>query len=179
MNLRHFIPFGIALLVLLASIGLYATGYFILSHARAEDAALAGQEATKNAEVARLTQAHTALASHDSDQAVLDQYVIKKSDIVPFLESLQSTGKSLGSAVDVLSVADQSDKAHNRIQLSLSISGSFDAVMRTIGTIEYGPYDGVITSLSLASTPGTGHAAPFWTASSLFSVGLRTASTTP
>lgn len=177
MRNKSLISLVTALLILLASAGVYGGGYFLLMKLHAHTADLQKQIAEKTIELDRATQARSALATLSNDEAVLNQYQISKSDVVPFLEALQTSGKPLGAKVDVLSVSDAKDGTHARISLSLAVTGSFDAVMRTLGIIEYGPYDGVITSLSLDnSRDGKG---TIWTAAVLYSVGVRSASSTP
>jgi hypothetical protein len=77
----------------------------------------------KNLELAKAARAHAALASLSADEETLDQYSIRKADVVPFLESIQGVGRPLGSKVDVLSVGDVQDGKHARIALSISITG--------------------------------------------------------
>jgi len=175
--MRSFIPLAIAFLVFLASVGVYAGGYYLLTTLNAKATTLAQQEASKEASLERTTRAHTALTTLAGSDTSLDQYVLTKNDIVPFLEVLQSTGQPFGTSVDVLSVTDTKDKTHQRIQLSLSLHGSFDGVMRTLGTIEYSPYDGVLSNVSLNTE--TTASSTRWTADAVYSVGLRTGTTTP
>lgn len=168
MNYRAYIPLGIAILIFIGSLALYGIGYSLLSKESERSSKLATQAAQKSTELERVARAHVALSTLQGDETNLDQYAITKSGVVPFLESLQATGRPLGATVNVISVADQKDGKHDRIALSLSITGTFDAVMRTLGTIEYGPYDGVITRVSFDSA-GKGQ----WTATLTYSVGLR------
>lgn len=175
MNVRAFIPLILAVLVLIASIGLYAGGYYLLNRLTDTAASLASQATLANQQLENATRAHSALTSGAAGQNV-NQYLVTKNDIVPFLESLQAVGTPLGSSVSVVSVTDQSDKLHSRIALSLSITGSFDAVMRTLGGIEYAPYDGVMTSVSMDSAAASSGAG--WTALASYSVGVRSASST-
>ena len=108
--------------------------------------------------------------------------VWSREEVVDFLESIQATGRPFGVKVDVASVSNEKVSAHARIALSLAARGSFQGVMRTLGAIEYGPYDGVITNLSLTtdspSTVGsTTSTTNEWNATTLYSVGLRATST--
>jgi hypothetical protein len=52
----------------------------------------------------------------------------------------------------VLSVAASHTAAHPSLELTLTVTGTFDAVMRTVGAIEYAPYDLSITGLDLGQT---------------------------
>jgi hypothetical protein len=89
---------------------------------------------------------------------------------VAFLGDLEKQGKAQGAAVEVLSVTDQ-DATKRRISLSLKITGSFDAVVRTLGTIEYGPYDAVLTNVTLDSVAAKENAPAVWTAAVVISFG--------
>jgi hypothetical protein len=175
MNLRPFIPLGIALLVLLGAATLYTLGYETLTGWATKAGDLSTKIAQKNYQLEHDTAAHAAFSTLAQDEVTINQYSVDKRDIVPFLETLQSSGAAVGSKVEVLSVSDQTVQGHNRISLSLAITGSFDAVMRTLGEIENGPYDGIVTSASL-STQNTGtSSARSWTATTQLSVGTRTA----
>ncbi len=178
MNTRTLIPLITALLTLLIAGGLYGGGYYLLNRQEAKAEELGTEIGKKNLELAKAARAHAALASLSADEETLDQYSIRKADVVPFLESIQGVGRPLGSKVDVLSVGDVQDGKHARIALSISITGSFDAVVRTLGAIEYGPYDGVITNLSLDTATNDPKGTPQWTAAAVYSVGIRSASST-
>jgi hypothetical protein len=103
------------------------------------------------------------------------QHFVSASDIVPFLSSLESTGKALGSTVSVVSVGSDTSKTKvGHLNLSLSITGPFDSVIRTLGAFEYSPYDIVLTNLTLNNA-----SASSWTAAAAFSVGTGVSSTTP
>ena len=111
------------------------------------------------------------------DAAEIRQYILGKEDVEPFLETLQSGGRSLGTKIEVLSVSDAPIAGHPRIALSITITGTFDAVMRTLGSIEYGPYDGVLTNLTLDTSGSDIKGASTWTAASVFSLGVRPVAT--
>jgi hypothetical protein len=169
--MKSLVHLGIALAVLLSGVALCGLSYYALSQAQTKAALLSKQVAAKTADAARVAQARAALSTLTSDEAALRAYFVAKEDIVPFLEGLQATGRALGAKVAIISVTDI---PKNRVALSLTAAGSFDAVMRTIGAIEYGPHDGVITQMNL-EVSGTGPE-KIWTANATYSVGL--ASTT-
>lgn len=180
MNIRPYIPIGIATLSLLVCVGLYIAAYYLLSDASVKAASLATQAAAKQAEVERATQAHVALGSLESEEATLDQYSVTKTDIVPFLGNLQGTATPFGGNMSVISVSDEKEGKHARIALSLTITGSFDAVMRTLGTIEYSPYDSVVRNVILTTDPSSsGKGGALWNATVAYSVGTRIASSSP
>lgn len=177
MNIRTLVPLIIAVLILLGAVALYGAGYYLLTKFNETENGLDTQIAAKGRDLENASRAHAALSSQGGQ--TLDQYLLAKSDIVPFLEELQGEGAPFGAKVDVLSVTDQKDKVRSRVQLSLSITGSFDAVMRTLGSIEYSPYDGVMTNVSLGTATGDAKTATgtAWTALATYSVALAGTST--
>ena len=60
--------------------------------------------------------------------------------MVGFINGLEAQGQALGTTVSVLSVSAGTGKQPT-FMLSLTIEGTFDTVMRTVGVIEYAPYD--------------------------------------
>lgn len=110
---------------------------------------LQGQIAAKTTSLQRGTSARAALAEMANDEAVLQKYVVPGTGVVAFIEELQSQGNSLGSTVNVLSVSTGSVNTQPTLILALSVTGTFDAVIRTIGAIEYAPYKLSVSGLSL------------------------------
>ncbi len=114
----------------------------------------------------RVAAARSALAELSGDEAALRAYFVSQTGVVGFIDDLQSRGRALGTVVEITSVAAPNGKQHPTILLSIGIRGSFDAVLRTLGSIEYAPYDISITNLSLnLDTKGA------WVATANLSVG--------
>jgi hypothetical protein len=170
--MKLFTPLIVALLVLLTAGGLFSFSYYTLHQNREKADKLATQVGLKSAELDRVVAARATLSTLATDESTLRQYSVAKENIVPFLELLEATGRELGARVTINSV---SDATRGRVSVALNVSGTFDAVMRTMGAIEYGPYDGVITNLVL-SQGGTASTTRAWTAAATYSVSL--ASTT-
>jgi hypothetical protein len=86
---------------------------------------------------------------------------------------LQSTGTYLKSNVQVVSVSATPGTPTGVLDLSLKIDGTFDSVARTLGAIEYGPYDITITSLTFDTNPSsvTATTEPQWSAAATYTVG--------
>ncbi len=134
----------------------------------------------------RIAAAKSALASLSTDQATLSHYFVSTNDIVQFLGGVESTGKFLGANVQVVSVSATPGTPYGQISLSLTITGSFNAVAKTLGAIEYGPNDITLTSLTLdnstapqASQATQGATAGGWTASAIFTVGTQSGPAAP
>ena len=167
------IQFIVALLVLFGVLGAYAFWYHSVGKASAQAAQLASEIRTKTEDSARVESAREALASLAEDEASIQGYLIRQQDIVTFLEGLESSGTTLGATVEVVSVSAETKKTPAHIALSLKISGSFDAVLRTLGSIEYGPYDSSVTGLTLDTVIGEDGTAT-WNAATTLTIGTRT-----
>lgn len=145
-----------ALLALLAFALLLGAYVYWLSLTRATERSV--QELI--AEVDTRTKVHEGagsardqLAKLEADEAMIQGHFVPTDDIVPFLESLESSGDAFGASVTVLSVGEAD--AGGKITLALAISGSFDGVMRTVGIIEHGAHASAVRSLTL-DTGGDG-----------------------
>ena len=136
--------------------------------------------ATKTKAASSEAVAKSELNSLTSEEAAINQYFISTNDVVPFLEQLQKTGKYFGANVTVQSVSATPGTPYGQLGLALTITGTFDAVLRTIGAIEYGPYDTTVSTLNFATTAnGVASSSPTWIANTTFIVGAQTGSTTP
>ncbi len=114
----------------------------------------------------RIASARAALSQIAGDEASVRAYFVSDANIVNFIDDLQARGQTLGATVTVLSVAAATAGTHSALDLSVSVKGSFDAVMRTIGAIEYAPYDVVMGAVTLSEqTGGT------WLGTAAFTVG--------
>jgi hypothetical protein len=139
--------FMIALVAFLASLGGY---WFWLSEIQREEEsvhALEAQIAAKTELHARSGSARAALSKIEAEETALLSHFVSAEEIVSFLESLEKLGEELDARVAVLSVTDPD--ASGKITLSLSVSGPFDEVMRTIGVIEHGAHASAVRTLSL------------------------------
>lgn len=146
------------LLLTLCAVAAAAGGYFVLYEAvsakSAEAAALQTQINAKTEASARVTAAQAALSEIATDETAVQAYFVPESAVVPFIDDLESRGRALHTTVSVTSVAAKQVESRPALVLSLTIDGSFDAVMRTVGAIEYAPYDISVSSLTLALSDG-------------------------
>lgn len=163
----------VALAVFAAVLGVYGFWYSLVGKSSVEAAALSEEIRTKSQDSARVAAAKVALESLAEDEAAMRAYLVREKDIVPFLGTLEDTGTSLGAGVEVVSVSAESKGERSQLLLSLKITGSFDAVLRTLGAIEYGPYDSAIQSVTFDTVPVEGTAA-VWTAAATFTLGTQT-----
>ena len=132
---------------------------------------LAGEIQQRSAATSRIAAARSALVELAGNEVAVQNYFVPQASVVSFINDLQDRGSVLGTTVDIASVAATSDKQHPMLRLAINIHGTFDAVMRTLGSIEYAPYDLSITRLSLNLD-----AEGAWVASADLSVGSTLAS---
>jgi len=168
------IQLAVALMLLAGVIGVYVFWYASVGKSSVEAATLSEAIRTKSQDSARVAAAKVALESLSEDEAAMRAYLVREQDIVPFLGTLEQTGTSLGANVEVVSVSTERKDNRSQIQLSLKITGSFDAVLRTLGAIEYGPYDSAIQSVTFDTVPAEAGAAASWTAVATFTLGTQT-----
>lgn len=171
MKRTSLIQLVVAIAVLAVVLGVYSFWYSLVGKASVEAAALTEEIRTKSQDSARVAAAKVALESLAKDEAAMRAYLVREQDIVPFLGTLEDTGTSLGAGVEVVSVSAEPKGERSQLQLSLKITGSFDAVLRTLGAIEYGPYDSAIQSVTFDTVPSEGTAA--WTAAATFTLGTQ------
>ncbi len=126
--------------------------YLFVQKTRTHVADLETQIEMKMAHAADIAKARASLVDIQGEERLMQGYFVSESEVVPFINTLQSEGRAIGAAVSVNSLSNGSVKARPTLVLSLSIGGSFDAVMRTIGAIESAPYDVVIGNISLGKT---------------------------
>lgn len=165
-SLTHLI---IAFVVLAVAAGAYGFWYYQVQGAAARAATLEAEIAATIERSVMAAEAGDTLAELAIDEAVIESYRIRLDDIVAFLETVEGTGRGLGTSVEVVTVADKPG-TDGRIALTVRILGSFDGVLRTLGAVEYGPYDSRITNLTF-DTPADSNA---WTAVAALSVAVET-----
>ena len=178
MRLTHFTHVVLALLLLAGAFTAYGFSYHIVDKKSADAAAAEASIKAKAEEATRAQEAQNQLAGLEDDEAQISQYFVATRDVVPFLTNIESIGRTFGTKVNVVSVSAAQGKPHGHLILSVSITGSFDNVLRTVGALEYAPYDIALQSLSLDTTGGAAGAAHEWSAAATFTVGTNDATST-
>ncbi len=153
----------------------YGAAYAAVAAESASVAALESQIGAATATANRIASARAALAEIAGDEAAVQAYFVPESAIVAFINALEERGRAQGASVSVASVSAQTVKAHPMLALALTVTGTFGAVMRTVGSVEYAPYDLAISTLSVGQDAKSG-----WRADLTLSVGsaLSAATTT-
>lgn len=124
--------------------------YSAIANKSAETASLQNQIDTKNETAGRIAAARTALSEIAGDEEAVRSYFVSETEVVSFIGALEARARAQSASMKVLSVSVDNSSKQPSLLLSLSMSGTFDSVMRTIGAIEYAPYDLAISRLSLA-----------------------------
>ncbi len=152
-SLTHFL---IAILVAVVALAVYGAGYIAVSNKSVEVASLQGQITAASAAMSRTAAARAALAEIAGDEANVRSYFVSENNVVAFINDLEARGLAQKATVSVLSVATGGTPTRPTLTLALTVKGSFDAVMRTIGVIEYAPYDAEVSALSVGQDPKNG-----------------------
>ncbi len=124
-----------ALLVSIAAIAGYWFCYGSVMAKSASVAALESAIASENDTAGRIAAAQAALAEISGDEAVVQSYFVSKAGIVGFNDGLEAFGRSLGSKVTILSVSPSGTTLQPAFTLALTVTGTFDEVLRTVGAI--------------------------------------------
>lgn len=176
---RSLVHLLIALAVLGGTLIAYGIAYQGLGKLSASVAATTEEVAAKKENASAAALAEEELKRLTIEEDAIRAYYVIPDDIVTFLEELQAKGTTLGTTVTVESVsANTAPRPH--LDLSLNVTGTFDAVVRTVGAIEYSPYDLIVSNLTLdiaGAAEGDEPGVIRWTAGMKLMVG--TASSTP
>ena len=146
---KHLFHLAIALTIAIATVAGYGFWYSIISTKSAGVAYLQNQIASQSQTINHVISARTALDKISGDETAVQNYFIPSTGVVAFIDGLESRGRAQGATVNVLSVSTGTIGTQPMFTFSFTITGTFDAVMRTIGTIEYTPYDLLISNLFL------------------------------
>jgi len=103
---------------------------------------------TKIEMVDRIASARTTLADVSGSEIAIQSYFIAETEIVSFIDTLEAYARAQNATMKVLSVSTSKAGTQPTLAFLLTINGTFDAIMRTVGTIEYAPYNLSIAKLS-------------------------------
>ncbi|MCI0597642.1 hypothetical protein L0Y34_01025 [Candidatus Parcubacteria bacterium] len=145
-----FIHCILSLMLALICVGAYLAWFFEINRAASRVTALEVDIAQKHDEQTQLIRGQDVFAALEADETSLASHFVPTNNIVAFLEDVESTGDAFGAAVSVLSVTETNTK--EQLSLALSFSGTFSAVMKTLGALEYGRYGSATDSLTLDTT---------------------------
>jgi hypothetical protein len=144
-SLFHFV---VALIALIAVLSGYGVWYSVVAAKSSLVANLQSKIDAKMETANRTASARAAMTEIASDETAIQSYFVPETSVVTFINNLEAQGQAQGTAVNVLSVSAGTG-ARPTLALSLTVKGTFDAVMRTVGAIEYAPYDLSVSQFSL------------------------------
>ncbi len=155
---KHTIILIIALSILFVFIGGYRWGYDSVISLRKSVVKLDANVRGKQKLLARSGTEATTVVSLIQDEAVINRYIVTNVSVVKFLNVFEAIGRAAGTAVSIISVSKETQKGKPVYAISVSVQGSFAAVMNTVGAIETMPYyiTTHMVSLSNAPLPGMG-----------------------
>jgi len=136
-------------LIAAATMAGYGYWYARIADKSAIVAELQAQIDSKSEAASRIASARATLSEISKDEAVVQSYFVPETAVVPFINDLEARARMQKAALKVLSVSTSGTPAQPTLTLALALDGSFDAVMRTLGAIEYAPYYLSITKVSL------------------------------
>ncbi len=146
---KNLVPLAVAIVIFLALAGGYAFLYQETLRVNSEAATLVSEIAAKESAQARSASVRARLTEVSESETLIAAHLLAKADIVSFLEKLETSGDPFGANVYVASVSDPVD---GRITISLSIEGSFPAIMKTLGSIENGTYVTKASNLTFSAS---------------------------
>lgn len=129
----------------------YLVWYMQVEHVADARTALRVETAEKDAARLRSAAAKSAEAELLGKEQFIAAHFVETANIVSFLETLEAAGKGYGVTVQVASLGEGAT-SEGKLTLSLSMSGSFDGVMKTLGSIENGPYATMVNDLTFDTT---------------------------
>ncbi|OGG80075.1 hypothetical protein A3J11_01205 [Candidatus Kaiserbacteria bacterium RIFCSPLOWO2_02_FULL_55_12] len=138
-----------ALSVCIAVIAGFGFWYATLKDKSVAVADLERQIAAKTETTGRIASARASLAEIAGDEASIRGYFVPEAGVVSFITDLESRGRAQGAVVSVRAVSTSGTGVEQALAFSLVVEGTFDAVMRTVGAIEYAPYALSVSALSL------------------------------
>lgn len=144
--ITHFI---LTLVVGLGVVAGYCSLYATVSYKSSVVANVESQIIAANNTVSRTASARVALAEVSSDESQIRSYFVPQTDVVTFINSIEALGLANESLVKVLSVSTSGNSSSPTLIISMAVTGAFDAVMRTVGAIEYAPYAISVSTLSV------------------------------
>jgi hypothetical protein len=124
----------------LGALGAYAKWYAVIAAKSARVAELEHNIASKSRTIERAVATRATLLENKEHTDRLLAYSVAQEEVVPFISVLEGLALARGTKLEVLSVSLEGPKEREVLVIALKVDGSFDAVLRTLGAIEYAPY---------------------------------------
>jgi hypothetical protein len=143
---KQFIIALLCTIVVTVGVVLWYRGIIYLS---AELATVESQLLAQTGQDRAVPTSGTALERLKEDEAFVQQYFVSEATVPAFINNLEARGRAQGATVTIVSVAKNGADLDATLALALTIKGTFDQVMQTLGAIEYAPYALTISSVAL------------------------------
>lgn len=141
--------FASALALLFLSIAGYIAWYSTVAAKSSEATRLERQITAASENVRTIASVRTAFAEMAGDETKVRSYFVPEESVVSFINDLEARSLAQKTTLRVLSVSTGGTPERPVLLLSLSVEGTFDAAMRTVGAIEYAPYAISVSAFSV------------------------------
>lgn len=147
-------PLIVAILFLIAScVGFW----FVLNKINANEAISGETQSRWQAEAIRregIRSLERSIKDIQSEKNLLETHFAESSNVVPFLDTLESLARQAGAVAEVTSVDIVKDKSE--LSVAIHVSGGFGSVFKFTQLVENAPYEIVIDSFDLEKEISTG-----------------------
>jgi Tfp pilus assembly protein PilO len=140
--------FYLSILTLLLSAGAFVFFFKIIQNKNEHTATVLNTLQSKMAEKRNADELEKKIAEVKASKNVIDDYLVRPTQIDSFVDYLEKLGTTGNAAVTVKNV-EISPKDKNIVIVGISINGSFSHVMQTLSLIENMPHSIHITSAYL------------------------------
>jgi len=144
------IHLALALVALVLASTLYGWWYGTVERESSLSAEEVKTIAEKSETEQRAQSIATAFSKLESSKGAVQAYFISENNIVDFLTELEQVGVTTGARVHTLSVSPPRTKSDAVVSVNISIEGSFDATLRTLGAIELAPYALALSGVTMS-----------------------------
>ena len=90
---------------------------------------------------------NSALGQVVNDRISLESHFVQSSNVVPFLNTIEQLGPSVGATIQITAVDTGTNK--NQLIVSLVAKGSFEQIYKFLTLLENSPYEINFTSMDL------------------------------
>lgn len=139
---------------LLAALGGAWSSYAALAEKSAAAALIQAEAAYKTSLAESAPAAQAVRAEIARNERLLAEFFVSKIEIDAFVANMERKADELGLLVQEREVAFSQINGRETHTVSMTMSGTFDALMRFTGSLEYSPYDVSLDSLDLTHAQG-------------------------
>jgi hypothetical protein len=137
------------MLAWVVALGGYSVWYGVISKKSNEVVDLENKIIQTSDAMGRIASTRVALTEISRDEAQVQGYFVPETGASALIEDLEARGAAQRANVSVLSAAIGGTPAQPTLTLPITVTGTFDAVMRTVGAIEYAPYAISVSGVSV------------------------------